>query len=102
VRDEQANTAGVDRAIAKMPEGLMNASREKTWDECGIEQKVERVRSQLLMYRDLLQYASRTAGEAKELAGRHEHNAVGEVLQPVQRHGGGQAEVGGRGFDPLR
>ncbi len=100
MREETANKAG--DTLGMIPKPPMMASRERTWDECGIEEKVERVRSQIMMYRDMLQYASRTASEAKDLAGRHEHNATGEVLQPVQRQGGGYAESIGRSFDPLR
>lgn len=78
------------------------AKREKTWDECGIEEKVERIRQQLRMFRDAVQYTARTASEARDIAVNHQHNhATGEVLQGVRRHGGAM-EGSGSGFDPLR
>lgn len=106
--DERASNIPLTRA--ETPQGYRTAGeamtkqaqREKTWDECGIEEKVERIRQQLRMFRDAVQYTARTASEAKELAVSHQHNqATGAVLQEVRRHGGA-VEGAGSGFDPLR
>lgn len=77
------------------------AKRERLWEECGIEEKVERLRMALMRARETAQYAAKNASAANELAERHQHNpATGEVLRPAQRHGG--AESSGSGYDPLR
>lgn len=93
MRDEYANQAG--NALGRI---------DKTWDECGIEEKVERIRQQLRAHRDVTEYAARSASQALDLSRNHQHGATGEVLKPVNGHGGGSQTglVGGSGFDPLR
>jgi hypothetical protein len=98
---DEKSLADSPRRISGANESM--AKREKTWDECGIEEKVERIRHQLRQLRDMSQYVARTASEAKEIAVSHQHNhATGEVLRPVQRHGGAEAGSDSRSFDPLR
>ena len=83
--------------------GEVAAKREKTWDECSQEEKVERLRKELRQIRDLSNHAYRHANDARNLAGSHHHSSTtGEVLQPVNRHGGMASEVSARRYDPLR
>ena len=90
---------GADRAVTPM---AGRASREKTWDECPIEEKLERLRRELRDQRETFQYVARTATQAQSTAERHQHNQnTGEVLtSPRQGSGGMMGD--GRGFDPLR
>lgn len=72
------------------------ASREKTWDECGIEEKVERLRRELRSQGFGLQRAQRDAANFRE----HEHNVHGEIVIPLRsKHGGADSEE--RSRDPL-
>jgi len=100
MRDEQE-----DRLKKAAPQAgtQTGAMRELTWDECGIEEKVERLRREFRMARDIQEYTARTAGDAAEIARDHSHGDHGQVLTPVRRHGGHAELAGsGRGFDPLR
>ena len=77
------------------------ASRSKTWDECSIEEKLERLRNEQRQSREALQYVAKTAVETQTVAERHQHNANGEVL--VTPRSGHSGMVGGSSnFDPLR
>lgn len=101
--DEQAATESLSRGRNpnKLADMGATAAREKTWDECGIEEKVERLRISLIRARETAQYATRNAVEARDLAERHQHNpTTGEVLRSAQRHGG--VESAGSSYDPLR
>ena len=101
MRDEVANQAS---SLSKgMIDPIHRASREKTWDECGIEEKVERLRRAMRDQKHMVDAAWRTANEAHNLAHGHQHNNVtGEVLKSAGGHGGmAGAEAMGRSFDPL-
>ncbi len=89
-----------EEAIGKLGEAMM-AKREKTWDECGIEEKVERLRQQLRNHRDMSGHTYRRASEAHDLAQNHQHSPTGEVLKPARERGGAE-QAGGSGYDPLR
>lgn len=94
-------TKEAENPLATIGSNKAMAKRDKTWDECGIEEKVERLRMMLMRTRESAQYAAKNASAANDLAERHQHNhATGEVLRPVQRHGG--AMEGGSSYDPLR
>ena len=75
------------------------ASREKTWDECGIEQKVERLRTALQQTRDLAKAGAETASNAMEIASGHQHGANGEALVCPRIRS--DNPFGHRRFDPL-
>lgn len=72
----------------------IRAVRHKTWDECGIEEKVDRLRRELLAQR----YQVRAALEATEGLREHEHSATGIMVPLHRRHGQGMV-AGER--DPL-
>ncbi len=101
MRDE-ANTQAVAGNLAKgLIDPINRPSREKTWDECGIEEKVERLRRAMRDQKHMVDASWRTASAANDLARQHQHNpSTGAVLAEVNRHGGG-AEAMGRSFDPL-
>lgn len=65
----------VVEALAKdaMQRNESGPSPELYWDECGIEQKVERVRDSLLRMEHLLEVMSKRAGEALKVAKLHYH-----------------------------
>lgn len=71
------------------------AMRRKTWDELGLEEKIERIR-------EVLRMKEFAIGELREQLGAllsHQHGTNGELLQPVRYGMGGQGV--GRGYDPL-
>lgn len=102
--EEAMNKAQMDRPLRTLAgEKLADrAERAKHWDECGIEEKVERIRRELLNQRDVARHALRQANEAHSTAHEHQHGSHGEVLKPVNRGYGLQAEGCASGFDPLR
>ena len=69
---------------------------QKTWAECGIEEKVERLRHELLSQRWNTRAAYEMAGTLQQL----EHNAKGEIVVPLHRSGGGTV-AGQAASDPL-
>lgn len=92
---------GKEEAGAKISEVM--AAREKRWDECGLEEKVERLRRQLMQQRNVAEAAYRTADEAKRVASEHQHGQYGSVMVPV--YGGANlsrgGQLGGSSIDPL-
>ncbi len=97
--EKNANQAGAS-ALAL---SRQCTQQSKPWDQCGIEEKVERLRNELVDMRRMGFYTRDNARRALDLATRHQHNAAtGEVLSSAieQRHGAELAE--GRGYDPLR
>lgn len=84
--------------------GAKSIARAKTWDECGLEEKVERIRQELRATRDTAGYAARNSVEALKIAATHIHGELGQVAIQVQGHGqmGFSAGGEGRGYDPLR
>ena len=101
MRDEVANQAGPIGETAGRLGGFESAKREKTWDECGIEEKVERLRRVMRDQQHMIRAGWNTAHAANELARQHQHNSVtGEVLAAVNR-GNMAGESIGRSFDPL-
>lgn len=77
--DAKANMAGSGVQVGTL--GM--AARERTWDECGIEEKVERMREALLRLEGVIGQASKRAGEALTVAKVHEHGLRGDVLTPA-------------------
>lgn len=76
--------------------------REKTWDECGIEEKVERLRYEALRQSEVLQYTASSSSKALELAQRHQHGERGEVLVSADDRSNRLAGAEGRGRNLLR
>lgn len=66
-------------------------ARSQSWDECGIEEKVERLRREVQNLRWGLNDMRRRTAHFEQ----HEHNAKGEVVVPL-RERGGQGEASGR------
>lgn len=98
MRDEVKHPEG---PVSSLLVGSKTASREKSWDECGIEEKVERLRRVMQQQQHMVRSAWNTASAAQELARQHQHNNMtGEVLSAVNRHGSA-GEAMGRSFDPL-
>src|SRR5262245_11770143 len=58
---------------------------QKNWDECGLEEKVERLRSILLQTEQIGQIALQHSMEAVQIGTQHQHGERGEVLMPIQR-----------------
>lgn len=84
---------------------IAKSARLKTWGECGIEEKVERLRHELRDARNTASYAARNAGEAQRIASTHIHGELGQVAIPAESRGGQmglQGDTEGRGYDPLR
>lgn len=84
----------------------LQASREKTWDECDQVQKVERLRDALRRTHEMAQHGAETAGNAMDVATGHQHAGNGEVMVRPRIHGhgpfgGDNHPQGYRRFDPL-
>lgn len=85
-------------ADAEYANRAQQAKREKTWDESGIEEKVERLRRHEQETRRWLQALQEQMQHVPE----HQHGQHGEIL--VRQHGGYGMVAGGqaqRRFDPL-
>jgi len=61
----------------------MEAERERSWSECGIEQKINRLRDALMTVAGQGQQAGAQSHEALKIAKAHQHGGRGEVLLPV-------------------
>ena len=74
---------------------LGQQGREKTWDECGIEEKVERLRRVLRDLGMVAQRAERVAGMANERAIHHRHDLIGLPMMPLDtsKYAGPEAGV---------
>lgn len=86
--DENQAHERSERAIgAALP---LHGIRQNTWDECSIEQKIERLRVELRG----LRWAANDAHRLAEVLREHKHDALGEIMVPlVVKHGyGGSAE----------
>jgi hypothetical protein len=59
------------------------AARELYWEECGIEQKVERIRDAMLRMEHLLEVVAKRSNEALKTAKAHSHDN-GTVMVPAQ------------------
>lgn len=76
----------VDRA--KTATGLSlegGPAREKRWDECGIEEKVERLRRVLRVTSHTAEQAAKLAHKSAEIASLHEHGGDGKPVMPIAR-----------------
>ncbi len=96
VRAEQAAKRVLDAGCET------RAQREKRWDECGIEEKVERLRMVLRAVNERSSHAQRTAVEAHDIARRHEHGSQMQVVMPVDDAANrilGLAKIGSEGGD---
>lgn len=95
----EGDQQGPQRTLASRE---FEAKREKTWAECGIEEKVERIREELQQQRRIGRAALNQANVAHELAHYHQHAADGEVLQRARQRGLMAGEEVGQRHDPLR
>lgn len=59
------------------------ACRDKTWNELGLEEKVERLRNVLRNVNGIAQNALDLAHAGKQLAEEHVHSPTGQVFKPV-------------------
>lgn len=57
--------------------------REKRWDECGLEEKVERLRMVLRSVHHDTEAAGKVAHKAYEIAHLHEHGDNGRPVMPI-------------------
>lgn len=60
------------------------AVREKRFGECGLEEKVERLRNVLSANEHRLDSISQLAVEAHELAHEHQHDSAGRVMRAAR------------------
>lgn len=60
------------------------AAQEKSWSECGLEEKVERLRHALLSLAGQADVAGRLATEAHEIVMLHDHHPLKGLMRPVQ------------------
>lgn len=88
VADMQASTLGLGQI------GTPSLGRDKTWDESGIEEKVERLRRAVRDLRWGIQDARRRARQFED----HQHSALGDVVVPLRSK---YDEDGAMGRDPL-
>lgn len=96
---ERANYANAGQAGGVDTMALTKAYREKTWDECGIEEKVERLRGVLQDTRSW----NRSLAEQQRHVQPHQHGQHGEILIAQGGYGLVGAQIGGghRPYDPL-
>jgi hypothetical protein len=74
------------------------AYREKTWSDCSIEERIERLRQHEQETRAWIEMVSRQ----QQVVPRHQHGTHGEIL--IEQHGNGGMMAGGQAglrFDPL-
>lgn len=88
--DQNANTACDARP-----------QRTRLWHECGLEEKVDRLRGELMQSREAALYAAGTANRAESLSRRHQHSVHGEVLISADERSNSGIAAGRRSFDPL-
>lgn len=58
-------------------------ARDKTWSECSIEEKIDRLRIVLRVTNERATHSQRLAIEALDTGRRHEHGGQGQVVMPV-------------------
>lgn len=75
-------------------DGSFEALRRRTWDEQGLEEKVELLRQQLRSK----DFALREIREQLNVLMQHQHGPNGELLAPLFRLG---AQLTGSSYDPL-
>jgi hypothetical protein len=87
-RAEKRYTAAADIPVMNNPAGfstgeLAGPLRIRRWDECSIEERIERVREALLELESAVNYAGRTATKASNILSQHQHGGHGEILVPA-------------------
>jgi hypothetical protein len=60
------------------------AMRDKDWDECGIEERVQRLHIVALRNDQRLDAIGEVAHEAREIAVEHSHDHLGRVVRLVR------------------
>lgn len=77
------------------------ARREKTRDECGIEERLERLRAVEQQRNAFANDLLMNVRERVEKLEQHSHGQHGEVTVPLRYHGHSGGMVAGRSYDPL-
>lgn len=100
-----------DRPRMRLDEGAAQAgqeatqcdkvARERTFEECPIEEKIERLRFEVLELRQALSYTRTVAHQARELSQYHVH-AEGRVLVPAEAGANLIRDLAIRGYDRLK
>ena len=84
---ERGKVAETDVQAMK-PQQKMGPGQEKTWGECGIEEKVERLRRVLGDVGMVAARAERIGGDALEGLVNHRHDTLGLPVTPIGKAGG--------------
>lgn len=100
----------MDQAATDRPNKLMAgeaaakcAQRERTWDECGLEEKVERLRLEAQDRRSFIDAGYALARKAWQLVRSHQHANDGRVLVDAEASSeNASGMLAGRGHDRLR
>lgn len=88
---EQQKTPGNMAALGKIT---------KKWDESTVEEKLEKLRQEIMNQRGVSRWVGQIAEKVMDLE-RHEHNESGKILVPmIKQPGGGSTTMGNR-IDPL-
>lgn len=90
----------VDRGGSPIPGQSSTGGRMK-WEQCSIEQKIERVQQEIVSLRRYTGHVGDNAASANRVMQDHHHDAQGRVLIPVYQPGMGISGSSERGFDPL-
>lgn len=101
MREGQAGEAvgrimGIEKNLADQ------CKREPTWSECPLEVKVERLRDALLEMEGAMNFAGRTAVEARNLVAAHEHHPTRGIMKPAFDVFGNEPHALGYGNHLLR
>lgn len=86
---------------AQVADRITAAARSKTWEECGLEEKVERLRDELRQARAASQAGGALAIELSEAFRNHEHGMEGTPVVPVEPFGMNKPLNALRQFDDL-
>lgn len=82
-----------DEAAMKAAEAL-HALLRKPWNECTVDERLEKLRYTLRDVQRSLSYIARSANQAHELAEQHQHAANGDVMKPARnRNYGGEVQA---------
>lgn len=88
-------------ALGQAEQVCDKVARERTFEECPIEEKIERLRHEVRMLREALDYMSAVAHQALQLSQYHVH-AEGRVLVPAQGGANLARDLAIRGHDRLK
>lgn len=95
MNDEAMKTQGALAGSLNQP------MREKTWDECSQDEKMEMLRRYLRITMDQLCHVSQIAGAARDMAQEHQHAQSGQAMLPPSRNYAQAESLGRRRHNPL-